>query len=295
MRVVVTGGSGFIGNFLTGVLVAKGHFVTDVTRNPERVRTARANVEVTGWLPDLSKFDAVVHLAGEPIFGGRWNEAKKQAIRESRIRSTERIVQGLAEAEPRPPVFVCASAIGIYGDRGDEELSEESPPGDDFLASVCRDWEAAAVAAEPLGVRTIRLRTGIVLGTTGGALHHMLTPFRFGLGGPIGSGRQWMSWVHIRDLCQLILHAIESEDLHGPLHGTAPHPVRNREFARTLGRILRRPAILPTPRFLLKLVLGEAADVLTASQRCLATKAENSGFQFDFPELERALRHLLHR
>lgn len=295
MRVLVTGGSGFVGNFLTGVLVAKGHYVTDVTRNPERVRTARANVEVTGWLPDLSKFDAVVHLAGEPIFGGRWNDAKKRAIRESRIESTQRIVEGLAAADPRPPVLVCASAVGIYGDRGDEELTEESSLGDDFLASVCRDWEQAATAAEPLGVRTVRLRIGIVLGTTGGALRQMLTPFRLGLGGPIGSGRQWMSWVHIRDLCRLILHAIETEDLSGALHGTAPNPVRNREFARTLGGVLRRPAFLPTPVFALKLALGEVAEVLTASQRCLAKKAEGSGFTFEFPELEKALRHLLHR
>lgn len=292
MNVLVTGGRGFIGSFLTGLLVGRGDHVTIVSREPSRVRTARAGVRAAPWLPELDGFDAIVHLAGEPIFGKRWSAEQKENLRTSRVSSTRKIAQSLAQlpASQRPRAFVSGSAVGYYGDRGDEVLHEEAQPGSDFLGSLCREWEGAAEGA---GVRTVLLRTGVVLGRDGGALQRMLPPFKLGLGGPIGSGKQWMSWIHRRDLCRLILHAIDNEQLSGPLNGTAPEPARNKELARTLGRALGRPAFLPTPPLALRLALGEVARVLTDSQRCSADKARESGFQFDFPELEGALRHLL--
>lgn len=292
MNVMVTGGRGFIGSFLVGLLVGRGDHVTIVSRTPDRLRTARANVSVAPWLPGLDGFDAVVHLAGEPIFGKRWSAEQKANLRTSRVSSTRKIAQGLAQLPEgrRPKVFVCGSAVGYYGDRRDEVLSEEMQPGSDFLASLCREWEEAAAGA---GVRTVLLRTGIVLGRDGGALARMLTPFKLGLGGPIGAGRQWMSWVHRRDLARLILHAIDHEEVQGPLNGTAPEPVTSREFARSLGRVLHRPAFLPTPPIALRIALGEVARVLTDSQRCSSAKAQRSGFTFEYPELEGALHHLL--
>lgn len=295
MRVLITGATGFIGNFLIGLFVARGDEVTIVTRDPEHVRNARAGCETVGWLPDLSGYDAVVNLAGESLFGKRWSEEQRRVIRESRIESTRRLVEGLANAEPRPPVFVSASAIGYYGSRGDEVLAEDHAQGTDFLAEVCAAWEEAAVTAEEHGVRTVLVRIGVVLGEGGGALAKMLTPFKLGVGGPIGSGKQWMSWVHIKDLCRIILSAIDDESMRGPYNGTAPHPVTNKEFSRTLGRVLGRPAFLPTPPFALKAALGDVATLLTDSQRCSADKVLATGFEFDFPDLETALRKLLRR
>lgn len=295
MNVLVTGGRGFIGNFLTGLLVARGDHVTIVSRTPQKVRTARAGVSFEPWLPDLSRFGALVHLAGEPIFGKRWSPVQKENIRTSRVSSTRRIVDALGElpAAKRPKVLVCGSAIGFYGDRGDEVLDEGSEPGSDFLADVCRQWEEEALRAKDFGVRAVCLRTGIVLGLGGGALAQMLTPFKLGVGGPIGSGKQWMSWIHLRDLCRLVLTAIDRAELEGPLNGTAPAPVRNKDFTKVLGRVLRRPAFLPVPSFGLRALFGEAAGILLASQRCSADKALAHGFQFEFNELEPALRRLL--
>jgi uncharacterized protein (TIGR01777 family) len=292
MNVLVTGGRGFIGSFLTGLLVARGDHVTIVSRAPDRARTARANERVVGWLPPLEGFDAVVHLAGEPIFGKRWSAQQKENLRTSRVSSTRKLAQSLADlpASQRPRVFVSGSAIGYYGDRGDELLDEGCGPGDDFLAGLCQEWEEAAREA---GVRTVLLRTGIVLARGGGALARMLPPFRLGLGGPIGSGRQWMSWIHRRDLARLILHAVDDERLSGPVNGTAPEPVRNRDFARALGRALHRPALFPVPVVALRLVLGEVAKILADSQRCAPARALDSGFEFEFPALDGALRQLL--
>lgn len=198
-------------------------------------------------------------------------------------------------AERKPRVFVGASAIGYYGDRGDEELTEDSAPGDDFLARLCRDWEAAAVAAAAFGPRVVNLRIGIVLGPEGGALSRMLTPFKLGVGGPIGSGRNWMSWIHVGDLCGLIRHALDHEHVSGPLHGTAPHPVKGGEFASFLGHVLHRPALFPVPELVLRIPFGEGARVLTASQRCSAERARSLGYRFAHPQLEGALRDLLDR
>ncbi len=292
-RVMLTGGTGFIGTRLVNGLVAAGHTVSIVTRSPENYRSAGSGVEYAGWLPDVERHHAIVHLAGEPLIGRRWTAGVKRAIRESRVDSTRRLVEALRQAKRRPAVLVCGSAIGFYGDRGDETLTESSSVGDDFLAEVCQAWEAEALAAEELGVRVVRVRTGVVLGGSGGALQQMLLPFRLGLGGKIGSGAQWFSWVHLKDMVGLLLRAVDDPNLRGAFNGTAPNPVTNKEFTATLGRVLHRPTILPLPPFVLRLRFGEAAEVLTASQRCLPEAALKAGYAFHFPTLEGALRDIL--
>lgn len=292
-KILLTGGTGFVGKRTLNELVAKGHGVTVVTRHPEKQRTARAGVKFTGWFPQVEGHGAVVHLSGEPLFGKRWNEERQREFRASRVDSTRRLVEAMGKAEKRPSVFVCASAIGYYGDRGEERLSETSAPGDDFMAEVCKDWERAALDAEALGVRVVCIRIGVVLGPKGGALAQMLPPFKLGLGGPIGSGAQWFSWVHIADLAGLIVHAIGDTSVRGVLLGTAPEPVTNKEFTRTLGRVLGRPTILPIPPFALRLRFGKAADVMLASQRCVPEATLASGFTYRFPELEGALREII--
>ncbi|MDP6409173.1 MAG: TIGR01777 family oxidoreductase [Planctomycetota bacterium] len=295
MKALITGGRGFVGNFLTGCLAARRDHVTIVSREPSSLRTARADVDVAPWLPDLSGYDAVFHLAGEPIFGRRWSADQMEHIRTSRISSTRKLVAAMEQADPRPRVFVCASAIGYYGERGEEVLNEQAEPGPDFLASVCAEWEREAANATELGVRAVSARLGIVLGLDGGALQRMLPPFRLGLGGTIGLGKHWMSWIHIKDLCQLLLHAADDDSITGPLNATAPETLTNRDFTRCLGRVLKRPTLFPVPALALRAALGPVAGVLTASQRCSAQRALDSGFVFEFPELEPALRQLLHR
>lgn len=295
MKVLITGGSGFIGKYLTNFLLIEGHQVTIVSRDPARVRTARAGVDSAPWLPDLSGYQSVVHLAGEPIFGKRWSREQKERIRASRVSGTRKLVSALKECDPRPAVLVSGSAIGFYGDRGDELLHEDDAPGDDFLAQVCIEWEREARSAEELGVRTVLLRTGVVLGVEGGALKQMLLPFKLGLGGPIGRGQHWMSWIHIRDHARMILHALQDERMRGPFNAVSPSPVRNKDFTRALGRALHRPTILPLPPPMLKLAFGGAAEVLTASQRCSSAKAEQAGCRYEYAELDRALAHLLPR
>jgi len=292
-KVLLTGGTGFVGNRLVNALVAAGHTVSVVTRTPERHRTARAGVDYVGWLPPLDRHQALVHLSGEPIFGARWSAEVKGAIRASRIDSTRRLVEALRACARRPAVLVCASAIGWYGDRGDEVLTEASAPGSGFLAEVCQAWEDEAQRAEELGVRVVRVRIGVVLGAKGGALAQMLLPFKLGLGGPLGSGSQWFSWVHLRDVVALFVRAVDDPSLRGAFNATAPNPVTNREFTRTLGRVLHRPAFLPIPPLALRLRFGDAAQVLTASQRCLPEAALRAGFTFQFATLEGALRDIL--
>lgn len=294
MKVLVLGGTGFIGNSLVGDLVARGDRVTVVTRRPEAQASARSGVTFVGPDPDLEPFEAIVNLAGEPLFGARWNEARKAEIRRSRVEETKKLVDAMAACASPPRVFVNGSAIGYYGSRGDELLPETADPGSGFLADICKDWEASAQRAQDdHGIRTVHLRTGIVLGRRGGALEKMLPPFRFGVGGPIGSGKQWMSWVHLRDLSRMIVHGIEHEDLSGPLNGTAPDPRTNKDFSKALGKVLRRPAFLPVPPPMLKLAMGEAATVLVESQRCEPKVAVDTGFEFRFPGLEGALTEIL--
>ena len=294
MKLLISGGSGFVGRALVGQAFVAGHTVHVSSRRPNDVHMAYAQLKVVENLPDLSGYDAVVQLSGENLFARRWNDAQKKVIKQSRIDSAREMVEALAKAEQKPRAYVQGSAIGVYGsDRGEELLDESASPGDDFLAGVCREWEATAAGAREHGVATTCLRTGIVLGPGGGALAQMAPPFKLGLGGPIGNGRQWMSWIHIQDLARMILFAIESGH-DGPLNGVAPNAARNKDFTKALGRVLHRPTIFPIPPFALKLRFGEVADVLTGSLRCSAERSLANGFQFQHPELEETLSDVMH-
>ncbi len=295
-RVVIAGGSGFIGRALAHPLEMKGYEIAMLSRRPRVGAYAAAvwdGASSGPWQSMLEGARAVINLAGESVAASRWTPQRKKALRESRLAATRAVVAGISAAKQRPAVLVNASAVGYYGDRGDEVLEESAPPGHDFLAQLCRDWEKEAGVAQTLGVRTVTLRIGVVLGKGGGALPRMLPPFRFGLGGPLGSGRQWMPWIALDDLCALVLHAVES-DLSGPVNAVAPQPARNADFARALGRALGRPAVLPAPAFALKLALGEMAPaLLLSSQRALPAKALASGFRFAHPDLDETLGYLL--
>ena len=295
MRVAVTGATGFIGRELCAELVRDGHRVVALTRDPRRAQAALPGALVANWgdpAAALPPVDGVVNLAGESV-AGRWSEEKKRRLRESRIAGTRRLVEAIASAVERPTVLVSASAVGYYGDRGEETLTEASGPGRDFLAQLCQEWEAEAQSAEALGLRVARLRLGVVLDRDGGALSQMLTLFRLGAGGPLGSGRQWFPWVHRADVVGLCRFALETAEASGPINAVAPHLVRNSEFARALGQALHRPALAPAPAFALRLVLGEFAETLLGSQRVLPERAEALGYAFRFPQLAPALRAIL--
>lgn len=303
MRVFLVGATGFIGRALLLRLRRAGHEVTAWVRSEERARALLGDeVELLtigsgdAAIDDaLSRCDAVVNLAGEPLFGARWTAARRRQLVDSRVAVTEWIVRALEAASPRPPVFVSGSAVGLYGDRGSETLTEESAPGSGFLATLCREWEAAANRATSFGVRVVNLRTGIVLGREGGALAKMLTPFRFGVGGPVGSGKQYLSWIHLHDLVEIIATALEDSRYRGAVNATAPVPATSRDFARSLGRALRRPAFVPTPAFALRMMFGESATVLLSSQRAIPVKLGTLGFQFAHPRLDEALGDLFGR
>ncbi|MGX5728908.1 TIGR01777 family oxidoreductase [Pseudoxanthomonas beigongshangi] len=295
MRILLNGGTGFIGRALCARLLAGGHRLTVWSRQPALARQRLPGVAVIEDLAEAGEIEAVVNLAGEPLVGRRWNADQKQAIRDSRLGTTAKLIRWMAPQLRRPHVLVSGSAIGYYGPHDDLLLDESTAPGDDFAAVLCRDWEYAAMQAEDLGLRVCRLRTGIVLGADGGALGKMLPPFRWGLGGPMGDGRQWMSWIHREDLVSLIVWLLERESAGGAYNGTAPEPVRNRDFARCLGRVLHRPAWLPAPAPLLRLALGEAAQLMLTGQRVIPMHALVEGFRFRFPELEDALRDVLAR
>ena len=295
---LVTGASGFVGRTLCRFAVESEHGVVALSRSPDAAAALLPHeAKVEAWQPDtellksaaLSEIGAVVHLAGETI-GERWNSDKKQRIRESRVHSTNRLVESLAKADSKPAVLVCASAIGYYGEGGDQEFTEDSPPGNDFLAGVCQDWEAEAQKAEALGIRVVHIRLGHVFGRNGGLLGKMLPPFYMGLGGRLGSGSQWMSWIHIDDVARIILYAIENQNVNGALNATAPLPVRNIEFTKTLGRVIRRPTLFPVPTFALKLRYGEFTDFMLMSQRVLPERTLSMGFEFRYADIESALR-----
>jgi len=265
------------------------------------VRGRAQNAAQVSWDPlaplspaTVSGFDAVVHLAGESVVG-RWTEAKKKAIRESRVQGTRHLAAALAQAEAKPRVLVCASAVGFYGNRGDEHLREESPAGQGFLPEVCREWEGASRVAAEAGIRTVNLRIGLVLSAKGGALANMLKPFKLGLGGRIGSGQQWWSWIHVDDIVEGIHHAIRTESLSGSVNLVAPNPLRNAEFTKVLASVLGRPAFLPAPEFALRLAFGKMAaeELLLASQRVEPGKLGASGYTFRFRELRAALENLV--
>jgi uncharacterized protein (TIGR01777 family) len=291
MRIVVAGGTGFLGRPLVDRLERDGHDVRVLSRRPSAPGELPWTPDgTTGpWAAAIDGVDAVINLSGESIAGGRWTTARKTQIRESRIRATRSLVTAIHQAARRPAIFLSGSAIGYYGPHGDEPLSEAAPPGNDFLAGVCRDWEAEALRAT--GPRVVLLRTGIALEKDGGALPQMALPFRLFAGGPVGSGRQYYSWIHRADWVGLVTWALTTSDISGPLNLTAPHPTPNREFAHTLGRVLRRPSFMPAPAFALRIALGEMADALLLSgQRVLPAQAEAHGFRFEYPMLEPALR-----
>jgi uncharacterized protein (TIGR01777 family) len=300
MHIFITGATGFIGRALVLRLQRDGHTITAWVRDEDRASAVLgADVEFLyvsaseGELRDaLAVSDGVVNLAGEPLIG-RWTRQRMQTITESRVDLTARLVQAMRHAEHRPPVFVSASAVGYYGDRGDEVLTERSSPADDFLARLCRDWERAALAAESSGARVVLLRTGIVLGREGGALARLLLPFKLGLGGPIGSGRQYMPWIHLHDHVELVVAALGDDRFSGPFNLSAPAPVTNRDFARALAQALHRPALLPVPAFALKLALGEASSVLLAGQRAIPERALDLDFHFAYQEIDAALSEIV--
>lgn len=293
-RVLVSGVSGPIGAELLPLLEEQGCEVVRLVRG----HTAPANH--IAWDPQkpiapekVSGFDAVVHLAGESIVG-RWSDEKKRRIRDSRVTPTRYLSEALAATERKPAVFVSGSAIGFYGDRGDELLTESSAPGKQFLSEVCRDWEAASEPAARSGIRTVMIRTGVVLSMAGGALPQMVVPFRMFVGGKIGSGKQWWSWIHVEDHVRAIWHAITDESVHGPVNLVAPRPETNAQFTYELASVLNRPAIFPMPAFAARLAFGQMADeLLLASQRVKPDRLEASGFEFKFPDLSAALKDLL--
>ncbi len=296
MKVLVTGSTGFIGSALVAALTAAGHQVTRLVRRPAGAGEVRWDIEAgTIDAGGLEGHDAVVHLAGENI-AGRWSAAKKQRIRDSRVNGTRLLAEALAKLSRRPRTLICASAIGYYGNRGDEKLRENSPPGRGFLAESCVAWEAAAKPAADASLRVVHLRIGVVLHPAGGALKQMLLPFKLGLGGVVGSGQQYMSWIALDDLIGIFQHALANDSLRGPANSVAPNPVTNREFTKTLGNVLSRPTIFPMPAFAARLAFGEMADeLLLSSTRVEPVRLSASGFRFAHPQLEPALRHLLSR
>jgi uncharacterized protein len=301
MRVVITGGTGLIGRALATDLAASGRDVIVLSRSPERATDLPAGVRAVrwdgrtaqGWGHLVGAAEAVVNLAGENLAAGRWTAARRARIRESRLHAGAAVVEAIRAADEKPRLLIQASAVGYYGPRGDEELAETAPPGNDFLARLCLEWEASTAAVEGLGVRRASIRSGLVLSTHGGALPRLLLPFRFFVGGRLGTGRQWYPWIHLADEVAAIRFLIETEGADGPINLTAPRPVTNAALSATIGRVLGRPALLPTPGFALRLALGDMATVVLDGQRAVPARLLALGFRFRFTEIEAALRDLL--
>jgi uncharacterized protein len=299
MKILVTGATGFIGTHLCRFLLSRSHEVIGLGRSAgksrivhEGYRFVAADSTQTGpWQQRLGEVDAVINLAGRSIFG-RWNDAIKTELRESRILTTRHVVQGLAPG--KAGTFISASGVGFYGSRAEDELTEEEPPGRDFLARLSVDWEREALAAAEKGARVVLMRLGVVLGAGGGAMAQMVPAFRSFVGGPIGDGRQWFPWVHIEDLVAAVQFLLERRDIGGPVNLCAPNPVRNRELAAALGKALNRPALMPAPAFMLRVLLGEFAEVLLGSQRAVPQKLLKHRFAFRYPEIEDAVRAVIH-
>ena len=305
MRILISGSTGLVGSAIVDRLSHQGHELSRLFRPGTEVRTAQTTP--SGELPHVlwnpqsgllnsraEEADALIHLAGASIAGHRWTEAWKRELRDSRVAATHHLIASLRRLRRPPQIFVAASAIGFYGNRGGEELTESSPAGTDFLAQLTADWETESAGAAELGARVVILRFGVILAKHGGALPRMALPFRLGLGGKIGSGRQWISWVTLEDIVGIIRFALETNLLSGPANAVSPNPAQNAEFSATMGRVLRRPAIFPTPSFLLRLALGEMADsLLLASQKVYPTKLQKLGYRFLYPDLEPALAAVL--
>lgn len=303
MRILLTGATGFLGRAVVARLRGANHSCVAWVRSLERARAllgasvelVRADGNPATLAAAVSNADAVVNLSGEPLIGKRWTDARRRVLENSRVRVTRDLVAAIAASSSRVRVLVSGSAVGWYGDRGGERLAEDASPGDDFLARLCRAWEDAAKQAEPLGIRVVCSRTGVILGPGGGALKPMLLPFKLGVGGLIGSGAQYFPWMHIDDFTSMIAAAIADERYRGPVNAVAPQEVTNRQFAAALGRALHRPAVLPVPAFALRAIFGEAAVVLLASQRAIPRALANVGFSFAFPDLDRALASIFPR
>ncbi len=298
MNILITGGTGFVGEELRMMLLKKGHRLIIVTRNPEKYKNEAAkNQQFISWDSDfvaaMNEVDAVINLTGENLFGQRWTDEVKQRILDSRIQSTKKLVEAMRKADKKPEVFVSASASGIYSDRGDAVLDEESEVGNDFLAEVCQAWEAESQKATEFGVRVANPRIGIVLEKGGGALEKMLPPFRFFVGGPIGSGNQYMSWIHRYDLCQALIFPLQQQSLSGAYNACAPNPITMNDFARSLGAVTNRPSLFRVPKFVLNVVLGEAAKPVTDSIRMQPKKLQLANFEFRFEEAKEALADIV--
>ncbi|MDQ2844745.1 MAG: TIGR01777 family oxidoreductase [Acidobacteriota bacterium] len=297
MTYLITGASGFVGRALAEHLLRRGDSIHYLGR--KRSQALPKGAIFHSWAPgevpqlqDIGQVDGVFHLAGEPV-AQRWTEEVKKRIYSSRVEGTRNLVNALRQLEHRPSVFVSASAVGYYGDRGSEALTEAQVPGEDFLAEVCKAWEQEAFRAHDLGMRVVPIRIATVLGRKGGALKQMLPPFRLGIGGRFGNGKQWMSWIHLVDLVRLLLFAADSTTLEEPLNGSSPQPVTNTQFTKALADALHRPALIPVPKFAMKVLLGEMADFLFKSQRVIPQAAERAGFAFQYSSIEEALQSLV--
>jgi len=301
-RIIITGATGMIGKKLVNVLINRGDEVIIFSRDAKKAKLifpkAKECVEWDYrkpelWKSKLENSDAVVHLAGINLFSKRWSEGFKREVIESRETSTQNLVGSIKSCTHKPEIFISASGIGYYGDCSDRILDEKSPKGSDFLADVCKVWERESQKAGEYGVRNVQIRTGLVLSTEDGALKQMLPPFKCFIGGPLGNGKQWASWLHIDDIVGIYLHAIDCKELIGAVNAASPNPIKMKEFAKTLGRVLKRPSFFSVPKFVLKIVVGEAAEVVTASQRIDIKKLLNSGYHFKFTELDKAFEDLL--
>ncbi len=298
MNILMTGGTGFLGTALISLLLSEQHVITVLTRD-----TARANCkfsEKVTLLTDLNKikaqdrFDVVINLAGAPVLDKHWSEARKQVIRDSRIKLTQQLLRVIAKQQHKPELLISGSAIGFYGNQGDTELDENSPAVSDFSHQLCKDWEQAALSAEKMGIRVCLIRTGIVLGESDGIIKKMLIPYKLGLGGQQGDGKQWISWIHINDWVSIVMHMIKDPLMQGVYNATATNPVSNQTFSKTLANCLNRPARLNIPSYFLKMLLGERAQLLLGSQKVLPRRLLEQGFQFQFNRLPEAIEHIVH-